>query len=281
MDLRLFWGVVKRYKRLSIGGALLAVILAVLAYGTPSLSGGFPTVVPRGSVTYASDAQLLITQPTGVYGRLANDNSAALQDPGYLSTLSPIYAGLATGNSVQAAIRAAKVPGALTATGGVDPNTGDYLPFVNVTATGPTPQDAATLSKIGIASLQAYAAKMEADSAVPANERIYLEVIKTGPPVLASGHKVMIPLLVLVAVFTGLITLLFSLENHDPQTAAALGRVPASVAPVAPPNGVTPRRLVLSAEPGAQQAGPPDGTSQSGGETPETRLPVRERLMRR
>lgn len=281
MDFRLFWGVVKRYKRLSIGGALLGVTLAVLAYGTPSLSHGFPTVVPRGSVTYESDAQLLITQPTGLYGRLAPNASGQLQDPAYMSTLSPIYAGIATGDAVQSAIRASKIPGKLAASGGVDPNTGNYLPFVNLVATGPTTRDAVALSKIAIASLQAYAARMEAASSVPTNERIYLEVVKTGRPVLASGHKVMIPILVLVAVFTGLITVLFSLENHDPQTAAALGRIPSSVARPAWVTGVTDRKMVLSSDPDAPQAQQSDDTNQSSGGSADTRLPVRERLMRR
>ena len=71
MDLPLFWGVIKRYKRLAIGGTLLAVLLAMLTYGTPSLSGGKPTIVPRTAPVYQSRAQLLISQYDGVFGRAA------------------------------------------------------------------------------------------------------------------------------------------------------------------------------------------------------------------
>lgn len=46
MDFTLFFGVVKRYKRVVIPGAVLAVVLAVLSYGTPGLKGGKPTIVP-------------------------------------------------------------------------------------------------------------------------------------------------------------------------------------------------------------------------------------------
>src|ERR1700761_9722902 len=67
MDLRLFWGVVKRYKRLAIGGTLVAALLAILAYGTPSLSGGMPTIVPHTPPVYQSQAQLLIAQGNGIY----------------------------------------------------------------------------------------------------------------------------------------------------------------------------------------------------------------------
>ena len=42
MDLRLFWAVTKRFKRVAIGGFLLAVVLAVLAYGTPGTRRDHP-----------------------------------------------------------------------------------------------------------------------------------------------------------------------------------------------------------------------------------------------
>lgn len=285
MDFRLFWGVIKRYKRLSIGGTLLAVVLAALAYGTPSFSHGFPTLVPRGSVTYESNAQVLLTQANGLYGRLAPNTSAQLQDPGYMSTLSPIYAGIANGDAVQQAVRASKVPGTLTANGGVDQYTGNYLPFVNITATAPTPQDAAKLSQLGIAGLRAYTTKMEADAGVPQSERIYLEVVKTGlPPVLASGHKVMIPLLVLIAVLTGMITVLFSLENHDPRTAAALGRItptsPPTLVRTDSPPSVPGRKPAFASDPTAHRGLLRDAPAQSSEEAPPLRHTALDRLKR-
>jgi hypothetical protein len=223
MDIRLFWAVVKRYKRIAIAGTLLAVVLAVFAYGTPGPGG----IKPRGSVTWEAQAQLLITQATGAYGRL-DFKTVQVGAPGYLSGLSPIYAGLANGDAVQAATRDRKVPGLVTATEGIDPNTGGYTPFVNLTASAPTAQDAVILAKRGISALQDYINEMEAATGVPAASRINLAVIRSGlPPVIASKPKPTIPALVFIATMAGLIMLLFSLENKDPSSAAALGRVPA------------------------------------------------------
>lgn len=231
MDLRLFWAVLKRFKRISIGGTVAAVVLAVLAYGTPGPGG----ITPRGSVTWASQAQLLITQASGVYDR-ADAKTIAVQDPNYMSSLSPIYAGLANGSAVQNVVREAKVPGTVTASEGVDPNTGLYTPFINLTAAGPSAADAAKLATIGIASFQNYLARMEASTGVPADARITLEVVRNGPPAIASKPKPTIPVLVFLAIMSGMIMLVFSLENHDPQSAAKLGRAPAVALTAAAPS---------------------------------------------
>lgn len=228
MDLPLFWGVVKRYKRLALGGTLVAAVLAILAYGTPSLSGGMPTIVPHSAVAYESQAQLLITQGNGVFGR-ADAQSLSAGAPTFLSSLSPVYAGLANGSAIQGAVRASRIPGTLSASEGVDPNTGDYTPFLNLTTSAPTPRDAERLVKIAINAFQTYISEMQGGSSVPEASRVTLQVVKSGlPAVLASGHKVTLPLLVFVVVIAALIAVMFSMENKDPQTAVNLGRVTAS-----------------------------------------------------
>jgi hypothetical protein len=225
MDLRLFWGVVKRYKRLAIGGTLVAALLAILAYGTPSLSGGLPTIVPHTPPVYQSQAQLLIAQGNGIYSR-ADPQSLSAGAPNFLSSLSPVYAGLANGSAVQRAVRASHIPGTLSATEGVDPNTGDYTPFLNLTTSAPTPQDAERLSRIAINAFQSYLEEMQGGSSVPASSRVLLQVVKSGnPATLAAGKKVALLLLVFIVILTALVALMFSLENKDPQTAAKLGRL--------------------------------------------------------
>jgi len=230
MDLRLFWGVTKRYKRLALGGTLMAIMLGVLAYGTPSFAGGRPTLIARGASTYQSVAQLLITQGVGTYSTI-NPKTIATGAPGYMSSLSPIYAGLANGTAVQDVIRASHITGTVTAAEGIDPLTGDYTPFINMTASAPSSADAAALIRLGVSTLQRYVAAMESSSGVPSGERVQLEVVKSGlPPVLASRPKPTIPILVFLAVLSATIALMFSLENRDPQTAARLGRVSAAAA---------------------------------------------------
>lgn len=233
MDLPLFWGVIKRYKRVAIGGVFLAVALAVLSYGTPSVSHGKPTLVLRQPPSYESVVQLLITQANGAY---YSTSAQATQNAGegYMAALSPVYTGIASGNAVQDPVRATKIPGTVTAQEGVDTNTGDYTPFVTITATGPTPQDAATLAKVATASLQKYVSGMQASVGVAPGSRITLQVVANGlPPVVASGGKKTIPILVLIAALGALVALLFALENRDHATAVALGRVSGGLRPAA------------------------------------------------
>lgn len=232
MDLGLFWAVLKRFKRVSITGTVLAVVLAVLAYGTPSPHG----ITPRGTVTWESRAELLITPATGLYGR-ADAKTVQLGDPAYMSTLSPVYAGLANGTAVQQAVRDPRVPGMVTATEGVDPNTGNYTPFVTLTATASSAPNAALLVTRGITAFQGFISKMEQAEGVPPYDRIALQVVRNGlPPVIASKPRMTIPILAFLAVMAGMIILVFSMENRDPRSAAALGRLPAVVAdgPTAP-----------------------------------------------
>jgi hypothetical protein len=199
MDLRLFWAVTKRFKRVAIGGFLLAVVLAVLAYGTPGPGG----ITPHGTVTYESQAVLLITQSNGAYGR-ADSKTLSVGAPGYMASLSPIYAGLANGTAVQDAIRAARIPGRVGASEGVDPQTGAYTPFVTLTAVAPTAADAGKLSQKAVAAFRSFVSQMEANSGVPSSTAVALEVVSNGlPPTIASQPKPTIPVLVFIAVMAG------------------------------------------------------------------------------
>jgi len=251
MDLRLFWGVVKRYKRIAIGGLVLAVVLAILTYGTPGLSHGKPTIIPRGSVTWEARAQLLIAQSGGAY---EGTDPKKLSVTGYMASLSGVYAAIANGDAVQDAARDPKVRGQVSAQEGVDPLTGEYQPLITLTSSAPTPTAAVILARRGVSALQNYVAQTQAAAGIPTGSRIVLEVLQAGNvPVIASGHKPTVPILVLIGVLSATIMLLFSLENRDPETAAALGRVPA--------NGVAPT-LRLTDTPGV-------GVAARSGEGPE------------
>lgn len=226
MDLRLFWAVTKRFKRVAIGGAIAAVVLAVLAYGTPGPHG----LTPHGSVTYQSQAELLITQGSSAYNR-ANPQAITAGITGYISGQSPIYAQIANGDAVQSAVRASKIPGLVTAAEGVDPLTGAYMPWFTLTATAPTASDAARLSRRAVTVLQNYVLHDQEATNVPESQRISLQVVRGGlPPTIAASPKPTIAILVFLALISGTIIVMFSLENHDPKTAAALGRVSARAA---------------------------------------------------
>jgi hypothetical protein len=239
MDVRLFCAVLWRFKRLVIGGSFLAAVLAVLAYGSPTLSHGKPTIIPRGGESWQSVAELLITQASFPYGRAAqqytpgspktNTPSVPVGDQQYMSGLAPVYAALANGNAVKTLIhQAAPVPGTVVATELTNAATSQPLPFVDLTATAPTSGAAARLASAAAAVLGNYVGKQQTAAGIAPNDRIQLQVVQNGlRPQLVSGHKPTIPVLVFVAVLGAAIALALTLESVWPRTAAALGRVPA------------------------------------------------------
>ena len=113
MDLRLFWSVIRRHKRLVLTGTLLGLVLAVLAYGHPGLSHGKPTIIPRGAEVWQSESELLITQESFPYGRAEQQYTTGsgksqpvpIGDIAYMSSLAPIYSALANGNGIQAELK--------------------------------------------------------------------------------------------------------------------------------------------------------------------------------
>jgi hypothetical protein len=230
MDLGLFLAVLWRSRRLVLGGVVAAVLLAVLAYGTPSFAGGHPTLKPRGAEKWQGESQLLISQASFPY----RQSSEAAEPARQMGSLSPVYANLANGNVVQAEIRRqlGKV-GTVKANEDVDLAASSFLPFVNFLATAPTRSEAAKLA-VGAASIfQAFVAKQQVSAGVPAAHRIELTLVQSGNnPKLIEGHKVSIPILVFLAILIATVSIVFLRENVRPRVAEALERLPAPQAPL-------------------------------------------------
>ena len=233
MDFKLFGAVVKRYKRMVMGGVGLAVMLSVLSYGTPSLKGGMPTVIPRGSSIWQGEAELLISQAGFPYGRAVTQvtpgNGSTPAEPvgdyNYMSSLSPVYAALANGVSVQhkAASQAgvtlcpSTLPcGSVTAAEVDDLSDGAPLPLITVTSSASTAAAAAKLATSTISVLQGEVTQQQKASGTPADQRVELQTIKSGSPAtLAKGPSKTIPILVLFAIVSASIALAFIRNNHS------------------------------------------------------------------
>lgn len=238
MDARLFVAVLWRFKKLVLGGFVLGVILALFAYGSPSIVNGKPAIVPRGAESWQSQAELIITEPGFPYGRASEQytpTSAAtgapavpVGDPTYMSGLAPIYSALANGNALQSKIHTtAGVPGTVSATQVVNATTSSALPFVQLTAVAATGDDASKLASTAATVLVNYIHQQQVAAGVAAADRVELQVVENGAaPQLVSGHKMSIPLLVFVAVFGAAIALAFILENAQPAVAAMVGISP-------------------------------------------------------
>jgi hypothetical protein len=116
------------------------------------------------------------------------------------------------------------------ATAVVDQAISQSLPIVTLTATSPTGANAALLAQRATALLQTYVTRAEDAAATPAGQRVQLQVVQSGaPPKLASGHKLVIPIMVFLVVLAAFIGLAFVLENMHPEAALRVRRsVPAT-----------------------------------------------------
>jgi hypothetical protein len=217
MDVRLFCAVVWRFYWLVLGGLVLGGLLAIHAWDGSSKSQ-----------TWQSQAELIITQEAFPYGRAVPQYAggstktgtppAPVGNQSYMSSLAPIYAAIVNGTQLQQQIRQrAPVPGTVTAAQVSDPVTSTDLPFVQLTALGPTANDARALAIGGASVLTNY---------VP-SDRVLLAPVQTGESATLISHaKLTTPLLIFVAIACATLGLAFILENARPRTAAKLGRVP-------------------------------------------------------
>jgi hypothetical protein len=223
MDLGLVLTVLWRSRRLVIAGVLFGAVLAVLAYGTPSFSGGSPTLKPRFAEVWKSESQLLIAQSDYPYRQAPEADEPSRP----LGSLSPIYANLANGEVVRSEIRRRLgTGGTVKASEDIDLAASSFLPFVNFTATAPTGAEASRFA-LGAASIfQGFVARQQAASGIPENRRIRLAIVETGAEAkLVEGHKPSIPILVFVAVLIATVAIVLIRENIRPRAAADAARV--------------------------------------------------------
>lgn len=237
MDLKLFAAVLRRHKKVVLGGFLLGAVLAVFAYGKPAFVHGKPTIVPSGAETWQTQSQLLITQRNDPYGDvvdglpLNSDGKVSPRNPtlqvggvGYLASLSPVYAEIANGDLVQSKVHRFLPAAALVATPVTDPTSGLLLPVVQLTVTGDSEAIVQRVAAIAATTLTGYVVSRQAAAAVPAAQRVQLSPVQNGFQLkLVKGHKPTVPMLVFVAVLAAAISLAFVLENFK-ITAARAGR---------------------------------------------------------
>jgi len=239
MDLSLFFQILRRRKKLVIGGTVLALVLAIFAYGQPGLVNGKPTIIPRGMETWQAQSELLITQSGDPYGSAvpqytpgsakSNSPPSLVGDPTRMSVLAPIYASLANGTAVQEMIeKQVRIVGRVSASASSDPYTGAGLPFLALTARATTGPGAIRLAMASSSILQHYVNQQQAAAGIAPSQRVLLQVVQTGNKAsLIQGHKKTTPILVFVAIFCAVVAMAFILENGKRKAAlAASGAVP-------------------------------------------------------
>jgi hypothetical protein len=232
MDLALYARVLWRFRLLVLPGFLVAVALAVLAYGKVDPKHGF-TITPRRTPVYQADGLLLITQPGFPWGDAQQQYVPGNQAKGLpaipvgdfsrMSGIALIYSEIADSDVVRATARprpgkTEKVVTSPYAPASAPPGT--VLPMVALSAQAASPARAAELVNGRIAGFVRYIERRQDDAEVADDNRVVVQVLKhgeAGKTTIVVGAKKTMPIVVFLAVMIAVFGLAFMLENMRPR----------------------------------------------------------------
>jgi hypothetical protein len=232
MDLPLYIRVLWRFRLLVVPGFLVAIALAVLAYGKVDLSHGLK-ITPRATPVFHVDALLLVTQKGFPWGEsqqtyVPGDVSKGLPpipvgDFSRMSGIAMIYSELADSDTVKARtpLKPAKTEKLVTspyAPAGAPPGT--VLPMVALSVEAASPARAAALINSRIRAFKGYISSRQSDARLSERKRVAVQVLRAGNPntaVAISGKKKTLPVVVFLAVMIAVSGLAFMLENMRPR----------------------------------------------------------------
>jgi hypothetical protein len=232
MDLQLYARVLWRFRLLVLPGFLVAIALAVLAYGKVDPKHGF-AITPRRTPVYQAGGLLLITQPGFPWGdsqqRYIPGNTAKglppipVGDFSRMSGIALIYSEIADSDTVRTAARPKPTKTEKVATSPYAPASappGTVLPMVALSADASSPARAAALVNGRIAGFTRYIEQRQADAGVAEDRRVVVQVLKRGEAETATivvGAKKTMPIVVFLAVMIAVCGLAFMLENMRPR----------------------------------------------------------------
>jgi hypothetical protein len=231
MDLVAIAHVLRRFRVLVLGGLTLALLLAFVSYYRVSVTDGKLSLHYRGEESWASYAQLLVTQPgfswgsTEARGGVVGDPARRLVDEGRLVTLATVYARLVTSDPVRELMRRDGPPirgivdaSALQATRDSD----DLLPIVNISAVANSRAASLRLADRAARSLQTYLADEQRRNGIPDGERVELQTLRrAGLSELLSPRPKTPPVIVFFTIAALTFGLVFVLNNVRPEVVEA------------------------------------------------------------
>jgi hypothetical protein len=200
MDLARHAGVLWRYRWVTAGGILLGIILAVLASYQVTTSG----LEPRGSSTYTSESQLLVTQVGFPEGRSVlptpppadgltpqpteNDNELLFADPSRFMTLADLYSTLIVSDEARSLIpekpaASQIIASPLPAVSGVP-----VLPIIELTTTAGTAAGAQALNTHTANALRELLKERQAKADITPSERVQIQTVNAPSPGALTGR---------------------------------------------------------------------------------------------
>ena len=229
MDLRLFLGVVVRFKLLVVTGFLLATALAFLSFVKVDFSGGIPSLSHRGEEVWASNARLLVAAPGFTVGT-ARPTVEEGEAEGRLPGLAAIYSSFVTSDAVLRIMREqGPVRGTISAVPlPAAPGSSEVLPVVNITALDRTEEDAISLAARAAAALQIYVRRQQEANKEPAARRIELRPMNAAfAPELIEPRSKTMPIVIFAGLMFTFLSIAFLLENLRPRRIVnELGAIP-------------------------------------------------------
>ena len=231
MDLRVYFGVVWRFKLLVVMGVVLALALAILSVVRVT-SHGF---VYRQAELWSSTTRLGVTQNGFPWGRLfaqepgLNGTSTPVEegnkvgdipiaDPNRFKDLAIFYAEIATSDPVRRImLKDGPIRGKIVAAP-VVVQSNYTLPLIDLTAIATSPRGAIRLAQRGSSALDTYLRTRQQANKVPATDRVVLQELLSPrrAKIFAARSKTM-PVVIFLAVMFGTIGLAFLLENLRPR----------------------------------------------------------------
>jgi hypothetical protein len=215
MDLSLYGRVLWRFRWLVALGLIFAIALSVLSIAKVSSHG----LSYRKHEVWQSSTTVLLTQHGFIWGRavIPPTQSGATGGPGWLASLTDLYAQFANSDDVKALMvrDGASKSWALTAA----PVTGSSsaLPVIALTGLADTPASAVRATLVGRAAFLQYVKSQQVSAAIPNGDRVDLQVLQNAtPPVLVQPRKKTLPIVIFIAVISATIGLAFILENARP-----------------------------------------------------------------
>ena len=215
-----------RFKWISLGGFVLACLLAVFATARVSFAGGVPKLSYRTPVIYTAATKNFVTQAGFPWGRTtlpssptaSGGSSSIYADPSRLVMLAGVYATLANGAGIQQRLVHPAEGEALIARPEVDPQTGAALPLIDLISLAPSPQRAVAIATQASSMLERSVEAQQKDAGIPTTQRVLLQNLQQPYRVtIASGRKKTVPIVVFMTVLLAAIGLILALENIRPR----------------------------------------------------------------
>jgi hypothetical protein len=234
MDLKLFARVLWRFRWLVAGGAVLAVVLALFAFVRVGFQDGSPTFTYRDDEQWESLSTVFVTSRGFPWGSItptevdSSGQGTTAVDPSYLTTLAAIYMQLATGDGVRRLmLQRGPVRGEVQTFPVYADNGNGQLPLITLSAISTTPKEAENLSRQYLEAFLSYMRNQQNLGRIDPEKRVQFEVVRQPQPAeRLQGRSKTLPILVFLAVMTGVIGLAFMLENTRPRIKPVLGDTP-------------------------------------------------------